>query len=124
MTLSTNDLPIPYAYRDPARGMVRHLWAVMYRIITFCWPNADELELLAYGMIHETVNISRLKKYTADLAQEKHPTSPVPNGSDKAVTIKRADVIEAITLRKCVLGVTGSYKYQITQEARNNNEMA
>jgi hypothetical protein len=76
--LSTKDLPITYANQDPSRRKLQHPWAGSYKIIKFRGPNAVELELPADMTIHDTENVSRIKKYTADQAPEKPPPPPPP----------------------------------------------
>jgi hypothetical protein len=46
-------------------------------------PNAIELELLSDMTIHDTGNVSRIKKYTADQAREKPPPPLVLTVRDK-----------------------------------------
>ena len=68
MIFSTKALPISYANHDPSLWNLQHPWARPYNIIKFDGPNAVELELPADITIHNTVNISRNKKYTAGRA--------------------------------------------------------
>lgn len=66
MMLSTKDLPITYANKDPSERKLQHPWAGLFKIIKYCRPNAVELELPADMMLHDTETISRLRKFTAD----------------------------------------------------------
>jgi hypothetical protein len=123
MMLSTKDLPITNANQDPSRRKLQHLWARSYKITKFRGPNTVELELLADMMIHDTVNISRVKKYTAGRAQEKPPPPPVRTVRDQDGTIHCSYVIEAITPLKIAPGVQGGYKYQIKWKGYDDAEM-
>jgi hypothetical protein len=73
--------------------------------------------------IHDTVNVSRLKKYTADLSQERPPPPPVRTVTDKDGSIQCSYVIEAIISHKKAMGIKAGYKYQIKWERYNDNEM-
>jgi len=68
-----------------------------YVIIKFNGPNAVELELPADMMMHETVNVSRLKKYTADRPRENPPPPPVQTAWEKDDTYQCSFVVEVIT---------------------------
>jgi hypothetical protein len=81
------------------------------------------LELPADITIHDTVNVSRLKKYTADPAREKPPPPTVQTIRDKEGTIQRLYVVEAIISQKWALGIKGGDYYQIKWEDYDNNEM-
>ena len=74
--LSTKDLPITYVNQDPVCWKLQYLWARPYKVIEFWGPHAVELQLLADMTIYDTINISRLKKYTADPASERPPPPP------------------------------------------------
>jgi hypothetical protein len=73
--------------------------------------------------IHVTVNVSRLKKYIADPTREKPPPSPVLAVMDKHGTIQCSYVTEAIVLHKKAPGVKGGYKFQITWEGYDDDNM-
>jgi hypothetical protein len=73
--------------------------------------------------IHDTVNVSRLKKYIADPTREKPPPPPVRAVMDKHGTIQRSYVVEAIVSHKKAPGVKGGYKFQIKWEGYDDDDM-
>jgi hypothetical protein len=93
--LNTKDLPITYTSQDPSLRKLQHPRAGPYRIIKFRGPNAVELELPTDMAIHDTVNVSRVKKYIADPdpARDKPPPPPVLAVIDKHGTIQRSYVV-------------------------------
>jgi len=121
--LSTQDLPITYVNKDPSRRKLQHPWAGPYKIIKFRGPNAVRLELPPDMTIYDTVNISRIKKYTVDRAREKPPTPPVWTVRAKDGTIQRWYDVKAITSHMRAPGVKGCYKYQIRWQGYDDNEM-
>ena len=121
--LNTKDLPITYASQDPSRRKLQYPWAGPYRIIMFRGPNAVELELPKDMSIHDTVNVSRLKKYIADPTREKPPPPPIRAVMDKHGTIQRSYVVEAIVSHKKAPGIKGGYKFQIKWEGYDDDDM-
>jgi len=121
--LSTRDLPITHANHDPSRRKLRHPWAGPYKIIMFRGPNAVELDLQVDMTIHDTVNVSRLKKYTADCAREKPPLPPVRSVRDQDGMIRHSYVVDAITSHMRALGVQGGYQCQIKWDGYDDDKM-
>jgi hypothetical protein len=71
--------------------------------------------------IHNTVNISRLKKYTTDPAWER-PPPPVQTVRDKDGMSRCSYIVKAIISHKKALWVKGGYKYHIKWKDYNDNE--
>jgi len=89
----------------------------------FNGTNAVELELPADMTIHDTLNVSRIKKYTADQVPEKPAPPPDWTVGDKDGTILHSYVVEVITSHKRATGVKCGYKYQIKWEGYDDDEM-
>jgi len=86
----------------------------------FCGPDSVELELLAHMIVHNTVNISRLKKYTADWLWEMAPPPPLQMIWDKDGTSQCWGTMEGITSHKRSPDVKGSYIFHIQWEGYDN----
>jgi len=92
-------------------------------MIKFRGLNAVKLDLPTYMMIHDTVNVSRIKKDTAVEARGKPLPPAVLTVRDKDGMIQRGYVIEAITSHKRALGVIRGYKYQSKWDGYDNKEI-
>jgi len=108
VSLTDADLPMTYMNQDPSSGKLQHPWARPCHIIKYSWQKAVKWELLADMMIHDTVHVSRLQKYTTDRAREKSPLSAVHTVRDIHGHTEDWDVVEGNTSRKWLSGVTSS----------------
>jgi len=75
--LSTTDMLIIYANQHPSWWKLHNPSAGQYTIIMVCWPDSDKVEFPADMIIHHTVNVSNLQKYTTDWVSEEPPPSKV-----------------------------------------------
>ena len=121
--LNTKDLEITYASQDHSCWKLQHQWAGPYRIIKFQESDTVELELPNDMTIHNTVNISRLKTYIADLIWEKSPPSSIQAVMDKHGMIQHSYVVEVFVIPKKAPGITGGNKYQIKWEGYDDYNM-
>jgi len=113
MMLCINLLSKTYANQDLYRWKLQHSSARPYTMIEFCGPYAVQLELLADMTMHDTVDISRLKMYTADQVWEQPPSPPVRIVRDKVGTIQCSYDREVNSLNQQALGIKRGYKNQI-----------
>lgn len=120
MMWHTINMVITYVNQDPSWWKLEHLMTRCYKIIQFHRPNAAKLELLEHMTIHNTANVCRLKKDTADWVLVNPPPPLIQTLRDGHGTISELQIVIAITVYQQVSGIKGSCKYQNKWKSYNN----